>query len=59
MKISQIFRSKIMYSLIALLLTVFLFVYVNSEHLSGNEDQSQISTSLMKNTRATIKKNLI
>jgi Uncharacterized protein conserved in bacteria len=56
LKIAQIFRSKIMYSLIALLLTVFLFVYVNSEHLSGNEDQSQISTSLMKNTRATIKK---
>ncbi len=56
MKIAQIFNSKIAYSLIALLLTVFLFVYVNSEHLSGNDDQSQVSTSLMKNTRASVKK---
>lgn len=55
MKIAQALNSKVAYSLLSLLLTVFLFVYVNSEHLNNN-NQSQISTSLMKNTRATLKK---
>lgn len=57
MKIAQALNSKVAYSLLALLFTVFLFVYVNSEHSSG-DNQSQISTSLMKNTRASVKKEI-
>ncbi|GBG95132.1 hypothetical protein LFYK43_15910 [Ligilactobacillus salitolerans] len=56
MKLAQVFNSKIAYSLISLLFTVFLFVYVNSEQLSGGNNQSGTSISLMKNTRATVKK---